>query len=513
MWQRFTLNDVRTIGHYLGVLILLMAAAMAVPFLVALAFREWKPAASYLLSIGISLILGSALRLLRVTPARLTRRQALAVTGFAWIVLAFIAAIPLFFSGHFNRFLDALFECVSGFTTTGASLVVDLDHLSMADNAWRFILILLGGLGLVVVALALGLFGKRSGASLYSSEGRSDHLVPNVVQTTQFIAKFALAFILIATVILTVVLVFAGIQPVRAVFHSACLSVSAFMTGGFTPMSQSVIYYHSFPLEVILMVLMLAGAISFTLHAELRKGRIAAFFRDIEIRTMLVWIAVATCVMAASLSMSLSFNDLPSMLRRGVFMVVSSFSTTGFQNITTNQLAGVFSSGAFIMLAVLMAVGGSAGSTSGGVKLLRMGVMAKSIISTIRETVAPDSARVAVTYYRLGRRRVTPDIVKEAMTVFVLYVATYAVGALVGIAHGYDATQAIFESVAMASNGGVVSGLVAPDMPLSLELFYIFEMWAGRLEFVTLLAILVEVVASAIPNRVRHAVRAAGAKR
>ena len=506
MWQRFTLNDVRTIGHYLGVLILFLAAAMAVPFVVALAFQEWKPAANYLLSIGISLILGSALRLLRVAPARLSRRQALAVTGFAWIVLAVMAAIPLYMSGHFNRFVDALFEGVSGLTTTGASLVVDLDHLSLADNVWRFMMILLGGLGLIVVALALGLFGKRSGASLYSSEGRSDHLVPNVVQTTQFIAKFALLFILGATCILTVVLTFAGIEPVRAV----CLSITAFMTGGFTPMSQSVVYYHSFPLEVVLMLLMLAGSISFTLHAELRKGRIGAFFRDIEVRTLIIWLAVATCVMAASLSVSLSFNDLPTMLRRGVFMVVSSFSTTGLQNITTNQLAGVFSSGAFIALAVLMAVGGSAGSTTGGLKLLRMGIMAKSIVSTIREALAPDSARVAVTYYRLGRRRVSADIVKEAMTAFVLYVSTYTIGALVGIAHGYDAMQAIFESVAMASNGGLTSGLVAPDMPITLELFYIFEMWAGRLEFVTLLALLVEVVVSVLPAKLRNRPRKQG---
>lgn len=508
MLQRFTLDDVRTIGHYLGVLILFMSVALAVPLVVALVAQEWKPAANYLLAVGVSLTLGSALRLLRVNPVRLSRRQALAVTGFAWIVLAFIAAIPLFLSGHYNRFIDALFEGVSGLTTTGASLTVDLDHLSYADNIWRFMMTLLGGLGLIVVALSLGLFGKRAGASLYSSEGRSDHLVPNVVQTTQFIAKFALAFIVGATFLLSIILMFAGIEPVRAAFHSVCLSVSAFMTGGFTPMSQSVMYYHSFPLEVILMLLMLAGSISFTLHADLRKGRITAFFRDIEVRTLLIWLSVATCVMAASLSVSLAFSDLPTMLRRGVFMVVSSFSTTGFQNITSNQLVGVFSSGAFIALAVLMAVGGSAGSTTGGLKLLRMGIMAKSIVSAIKEALAPDSARVAVTYYRLGRRRVSPDIVKEAMTVFVLYVSTYTIGALVGIAHGYDAMQAIFESVAMASNGGITSGLVAPDMPITLELFYIFEMWAGRLEFVTLLALLVEVAVSVLPRRLLHRKRA-----
>ena len=131
-------------------------------------------------------------------------------------------------------------------------------------------------------------------------------------------------------------------------------------------------------------------------------------------------------------------------------------------------------------------------------------------MSTIREALAPDSARVAVTYYRLGRRRVSADIVKEAMTVFVLYVSTYTIGALVGIAHGYDAMQAIFESVAMASNGGLTSGLVAPDMPITLELFYIFEMWAGRLEFVTLLALLVEVVVSVLPAKLRNRPRKQG---
>ena len=117
-----------------------------------------------------------------------------------------------------------------------------------------------------------------------------------------------------------------------------------------------------------------------------------------------------------------------------------------------------------------MAVGGSGGSTSGGVKFSRMGIIMKSIVATIKEALAPDSARVVVSYNHVGRRILSPEVVKEAMTVFVLYVATYAVGALVGIAHGYEAPQAIFESVAMASNGGVSSGLAAPGMSPSLEL-------------------------------------------
>lgn len=501
MWQRFTLYDLRVIGHYLGVLVLFSSLALLVPLLTALACGEWIPASHYLLTIGIALIVGSGLRFLRIDPGRLNRQQALVVTGFSWIVLAFIAAIPLHMSGHYASYLDALFDGVSGLTTTGVSIILDLDHLSYADNMWRFMMHLLGGLGLIVVALSFGLFGKRAGASLYMSEGRSEHVVPNVVQTTQFIAKVAMGIILVATVILTGLCLFLGMEPLRAFLQAFWIAISGFVTGGFAPMSQSVMYYHSFPIEIVLMILMLLGSINFVLHSEVWKGRIDVFFRDIEIRTMALWLCVMTCVFAASLSASAEFSDLPAMLRRGLFMVISAFSTTGFQNITTNQLTTSLSSGAFLVIAILMAVGGSGGSTAGGIKFSRMGVIIKSIISTIKEALAPDSARVVVAYNHVGRRILSPEIVKEAMTVFILYVATYAVGTLVGIAHGFEAPQAIFESVAMASNGGITAGLATAGMPPTLEIFYIIQMWAGRLEFVTLLALIVEIIVTLKPNK------------
>lgn len=503
MWQRFSLYDLRVIGHYLGTLTQLFAALMAVPFLTALVFQEWEPAERYLLGIGIALVVGTLLQFLRIEPGRLGRRQALAVTGFAWIVLAFFASVPLFLSGHYATYMDALFDGVSGLTTTGATVALDIDHFSNADNMFRFMMHLVGGLGLIVVALSLGIFGKRSGSSLYTAEGRSEHVVPNVVQTTQLILRITLAIIFIAAVVLTALCISIGMEPVRAVLQSIWLAISAFSTGGFAPMAESVSYYNSIPIEIFLMLLMILGSISFVVHAEVWKGRLQSFFGDIEILTMLVWLLVMTVVVAASLSASALFSDLPAIIRRGLFMVVSAFSTTGFQNVTTNQLTTVFSSGAFLALALIMAVGGSAGSTAGGVKLHRVGIIFKSIVSTVKEAVSPSSARVVVSYNHLGRRVLSSDAVKETMTVFVLFVITYSVGALVGIAHGYEASQAIMESVAMTSNGGVITGIVTPGMSPSLETFYIFQMWAGRLEFVTLLAVLAEIVASLAPRKRR----------
>lgn len=503
MWQRFSLYDLRVIGHYLGTLTQLFAALMAVPFITALVFQEWEPAERYLLGIGIALVVGTLLQFLRIEPGRLGRRQALAVTGFAWIVLAFFASVPLFLSGHYATYMDALFDGVSGLTTTGATVALDIDHFSNADNMFRFMMHLVGGLGLIVVALSLGIFGKRSGSSLYTAEGRSEHVVPNVVQTTQLILRITLVIIFIAAVVLTALCISIGMEPVRAVLQSIWLAISAFNTGGFAPMAESVSYYNSIPIEVFLMLLMILGSISFVVHAEVWKGRLQSFFGDIEIRTMLIWLLVMTVVVAASLSASALFSDLPAMIRRGLFMVVSAFSTTGFQNVTTNQLTTVFSSGAFLALALIAAVGGSAGSTAGGVKLHRVGIIFKSIVSTVKEAVSPSSARVVVSYNHLGRRVLSSDAVKEAMTVFVLFVITYSVGALVGIAHGYEASQAIMESVSMTSNSGIITGIVTPGMSPSLEAFYIFQMWAGRLEFVTLLAVLAEIIASLAPRKRR----------
>ena len=499
MWQRLSLYDLRVIGHYLGVLILVSSFGLLAPLAIAVLFGEWHAAARYLFTIGVFLIAGGGLRFLRIQPGRLSRQQAFAVTGLAWLVLALFAAIPLAFSGHYTSYLDALFEAVSGFTTTGASVVSDLDHLSYADNMWRFMMHLMGGVGLVVVGLSFGLFGK-GGASLFSSEGRSEHVVPNVVQTAKFIGRITLVFIAIATVVVTCLCLGLGMEPARAFLQSLWVSISAFMTAGFVPMSQNIMYYHSVVIEIVLVVVMLMGCINFTLHAEIVRGRVGAFFRDMEIRAAVMWLVLIVIVLTASLATSRLFSALPIIERRGLFMVFAAFTTTGFQNVTTPQLTDAFSSGAFLVLAILMAVGACSGSTTGGIKIGRFGILIKSVVATIKEALAPDTARVVSSYQHIGRRMVTPELVREATTVLILYGVTYIIGALAGIASGYDASQALFESVAMASNGGITSGIVVPGMAWPLELFYLFEMWAGRLEFVTLLALIIQIFVSITPS-------------
>lgn len=476
-------------------------AIMLPAFIVALTYQEWEPATRYFTAIGAALSGGSLMRLIYINPERLSRQQAAAVTGLAWVVLSIFAAIPLYFSGHYLTYLDSLFDAVSAFTSTGASVILDLDHLSNSDNMMRFMMALSGGLGLIVVALSLGMFGKGTGTSLFKSEGRSEHVVPNVVQATRFILRVSVIVILFTTVVLLFMMLEDGIGFDRAILHAFWLAITSFATAGLAPMSQSIMYYNSLAIEIVCMIVMIMGAISFTLYHWAWKGRPAVFFQDIEIKTGAIWLICMTAFFTLSLAYSQNFNTLPELLHRGTFMIISAFSTTGLTVLTSNQINTIFTNGAFIILCVIMCVGGCSGSTAGGIKIDRVGIILKSFVQTIKQTISPDSACVNVQFYHAGKKTLSHEIVKNAMTIFIMYVITYGIGALAGIAHGYDALQSIFESIAVTSNSGLSTGIITSGMPVSLEFIYMLQMWAGRLEFIAFIALIVQILVSLKPRK------------
>lgn len=501
MWQRYTFDDVRTIAHYLGIILVLGAFAMTAPLAIAILFQEWDAAYRYAFGVGVTLSLGGIMRMSRIVPGHhMTRQQAIAVTGFAWILLALVGAIPLFLSPHYASFSDALFDTVSAFTTTDVSIISDLNHLSHADNMWRFVMNFVGGLGLVVVALSLGIFGAVANPSLYSSEGRSEHVLPNVMQTARFMFRFTISFTLLGGLLLGAILVFHGMEPVRAFLHGVWLAMSGFMTAGLTPMSTSITYYHSIGVEAILMVFMIFGSINFALQGEIWAGRPISFYRDTEVHTGVVWWLIMLVVFIFALHSSNLIYNLPTLMRTGLFHFVSAATTTGFATMGTGQSAVVVPSGAALVLTLVMAIGGSAGSTSGGIKLQRLAIIAKSALETVKSTSSSESVRIVTSYYHIARQRLDAPEIREAMTVTILFISMYIIGTLVGIAYGYDATRAVAESVAMASNSGVSAGISAAGMYPLLKFTYIIEMWMGRLEFVALISLAVKIFVSVKPR-------------
>ncbi|MDR1713347.1 MAG: hypothetical protein LBR39_04260 [Coriobacteriales bacterium] len=504
MWPRFHRRDFGMIAHYLGTIILLLGVIMLIPLAVSLLMQEWSITSHYLIGVGVAVTVGGLLRLGRISPGQLERRQAIAVTGLVWLIGAAIAAVPLWFSGHYNSFLDAFFEGVSGFTATGMTMCVDLDHLSTADNMWRFIMQFLGGQGVVVIALSLGVFSKV-GSSFYNAEGREEFVLPNVKRTAQFIWRFSSLVVLCGTAVLFVAMMLRGIEPVRSVFHALWVTIGSYDTGGFAPQSTSLMYYHSWTLEITAMVLMMLGAINFALYAQIlgdnRRTNLRTLLSDLEIRTLASWIVFMLLVFVAAICAGEFLDDYSGLVRRGVFTIISATTNAGYQVLTTNQMTTLLTSGSFFLLIMAMAIGGSSGSTAGGMKALRIGIVARNIVSRIKDVLAPQSARNTTSYTHLGRHLLTNELTGAAMTIVLLYIISYIVGALFGIAAGYEAIPATFESVSATSNAGLSAGIATPEAPVYMKVVYIIQMWMGRLEFLTLLALVCSVVASLKPRR------------
>lgn len=499
MWPHFNRNDVGIIAHYLGMLVMVLGILMIVPLLVSILYGEWAASSHYVLGMGVTLTFGALLLLVKVDSQRMGHKHAIAITGLVWIVGAFVAAIPLFLSGHYLSFFDALFEGVSGLTASGLTLVQDIDHMSMADNMWRFTMQLIGGQGVVVIALSLGIF-TRTGNALYISEARDDAIVPNVKNTARFIWKFALAAVTTGTIVLTAILIAKGMSPDQGFFHGLWITIGAYDTGGFAPTSLSLMAYHSWPLEIVVMLLMMFGALSFAVIAQVHKGNWREFVRDIEVRTLAIWTTIMAIVFVAALSAGDFLTDFSGLMRRGVFTIVSATTNTGFQVLSTEQITTLFSSGAFLLAAVAMAMGGSSASTAGGIKALRVGLIFKGIGLQVRRILQPRSAQITTSYNHVGKHQLTPELLSSALIIAALYVISYIVGALAGIAYGYEALPAIFDSIAAASNAGLSSGIIQPSMPLVLKIVYILQMWLGRLEFITLLGLFASLIASILPR-------------
>jgi trk system potassium uptake protein TrkH len=513
MLPRFSKNDCAVVAHYLGMLVMMLAVFMLVPLAISLVAGEWEVSVHYVLGMGVALALGALLRLAKISPGRLEHKQAIAITGLLWIVGALVAAVPLYLSGHYMSPLDAIFEGVSGLTATGLTMVQDVDHMALADNMWRFALQFLGGQGVIVIALSLGLF-SRTGTSLYNTEGRSESILPNIRKTSQFIWRFAVRIVILGTIVLGVILMLLGVDPARSLLHGLWITIGTYDTGGFAPQSLSLMYYHSWPLESIAMIFMMFGAVNFALLAQVHNGKWREFVRDIEIRTLALWITGMVVVFVAVLCFGDFLTDYSGLMRRGVFTIISATTNTGYQLLSTNQLTTLFSSGAFFLIAISMAIGGSSVSTAGGIKPLRVGLICKGIGLRIRSMLLPPSAQVTTSYNHIGRHHLTAELLSSALIIAALYVVTYVMGALVGIACGYDALEATFESISAASNAGLSSGIAAPDAPAVLKIFYILQMWMGRLEFLTLLALFASLFASLVPRRkARKAHKAREAKR
>lgn len=483
-------EDFKTVGFYLGKIILGLAFTMVIPIILALLLKETNPGMDFFISIEISVLVGLLLTKICQTDKDLNWMQGMIVVSLSWIVAMILGALPLYLSGHWKSFLDACFDAMSGFATTGLTLAQDLDHLSYTHNFWRHFIMFLGGQGIVVIALSFFVRGFSGAFKMYVGEAREEKIMPNVINTSRFIWLVSIVYLVLGTLALGFTGMFNGMRPFNAFFHGACIFMAAFDTGGFAPQSQNILYYHSFVYEIITIVIMVLGALNFKLHYHLWMGNRKELIKNIETRTLAVSIIAIFSVIAVGLAQTGIYPQALMLFRKGFYQLISGHTGTGFVTIYAGQFNTEWNQLALVGLIMAMALGGAVCSTTGAIKMLRIGIIFKSFKEDLKRIIMPERAIVIEKFHHIREVFLEDKLVRSALIITLAYIILYGIGALVGMFYGYPFVSALFESTSAAANVGLSCGITNFAMPVALKVTYILQMWAGRLEFMSVFTIL-----------------------
>jgi trk system potassium uptake protein TrkH len=484
------LEDIKIIGFYLGKIILGLALTMIVPIILGLALREINPTLDFIIGIEITLIFGLVLTSLCHTEKDLSWMQGMIVVSLSWLAAMALAAIPLYLSGHYKTYLDTCFETMSGFTTTGLTLVQNLDRLSYTHNLWRHLGPFIGGQGIAIVALSLFVKGSSGAFKMYVGEARDERLLPNVISTARFIWLISIVYLILGTLSLGIVGVFIGMGPLNAFFHGACVFMAGFDTAGFAPQSQNILYYHSLAFELVTIIIMIVGAFNFNFHYQLWIGNRKEAFKNIESRTFFISVMLTFFLVGVGLKQLGVYPQALALFRKGFFQLISGHTTTGYMTIYAKQFIAEWGNLALVALILAMALGGCACSTAGGVKMLRLGIAFKALLEDIKRIILPEKAMVVQKFHHIKEVFLEDKMARSALMITLAYLVLYGFGAAVGMFYGYPFLDSLFESTSAAANVGLSCGITEVNMPAFLKITYIFQMWAGRLEFMSVFTLM-----------------------
>ena len=397
-----------------------------------------------------------------------------------WVAFSALGALPFYFSGYFASFTDAFFESISGFTTTGATILGDIEALPRGLLLWRSLTQWIGGMGIILLGIAILPLIGTGGMELYRSEfsgAKSEKLAPRVAETAMALWKLYVAFSLAEYVALRL----AGMDA----FEAVCHTFSTMATGGFSTRNASIESFASPTIEAVIIVFMLIAGISFTLHYRLLVERRArAFFSDQEIQFYFVLLAGGTLAITTVLTFN-SHEPLEAG-RVALFQVVSIMTGTGFSSANF----GLWGPFAQLLLLALMFVGGCTGSTTGGLKVARLFLLFRVVAREFRRMVE----RRGVFAVRLNGKAVSENTIQSLLNlVYIAFLINFA-GCMALTALGVDVLTAIAAVAASMFNVGPGLGSVGPadnyaHLPALAKWVLSFCMLAGRLEFYTVLII------------------------
>lgn len=456
----------------------LFSFAFVPPLLLALFDRHWQVAAHFGASLAIGLVAGTLLGIRFRATRVFYRSEALAVVAFTWLTVGILAAVPYVFAGL--RPVDAFFEAISGLTTTGATILMDFSDYDRAFFLWRAMTQWFGGLGVialfVVILPRLGIAGRQ----LFFAEASGAPGEAISPQARMGARKLWVLYVVL-TVVLVVALLVAGMDLYEAVLH-ALTTLSA---GGFSPHPQSIAGYDNAIIDWVLVVFMTLAGTSFTLQWRVFTGQqLSGFFRD---REFLFYFGIgAAGALATACLLAGGIPGEPE-LREAAFQSASLMSSTGYASVDYN----LWVDPARAVLVVVMVVGGCAGSAAGGPKAVRFFLVTKHVGREVTRVLHPR----AVIPLRYGSRRIPLEVMRAVFTLVALYLFGYFTLGVVMVVLGQDLVTGFTAALACLGNIGPGYGVVGPmgsyaGFSDTAKVLLTLGMWIGRLEIVTVLALM-----------------------
>jgi len=419
----------------------------------------------------------------RFARETLTRREAVLAVALIWLMAGISGGIPFVAAGDLSP-VDAFFESVSGMTTTGATVIGNIEgDLSRPILLWRSLIQWLGGMGIVVLFVAI--FPSVGAGAKHMFKGEvpgtsAEGLKPRIAETSFTLWKLYAGF----TVIEAVLLYLLGMTP----FEAICHSLTTMSTGGFSTSDSSIGGWDSFPIEMVVATFMFLGSINYGLYYALLRGRsVRAILRNTELRAFVVLCAVFTLVLTVG-TLPQHDHDLIQSFRYSYFMVGTSMSSTGYG--TDDYMA--YSQPMLFVVVIMMFIGGCSGSTAGGIKVERIILMAKTSWAEFRESFRPAVVQVV----KMGRTAVPKEILRDVAVFIGVYMACLGFGVLfVVITDDVTIGTAFGATLSCLSNMGPAPWHDGPDnfaaYSEGAKVFFVLAMLLGRLEFFTLFALLV----------------------
>ncbi|MDY6906526.1 MAG: TrkH family potassium uptake protein [Thermodesulfobacteriota bacterium] len=466
-----------------GYMTAFLGLGMLLPMIVGICYHE-SSVAPFFFSMTVTLGSGLFMVLFFKIPEGqfLSHREGMTIVALCWTIAGLVGALPFYFSDAFACFTDAFFESVSGFTTTGASVLSDIEGMEKAQLFWRSFIQWLGGMGIIVLSVAILPFLGVGGMELYKAEVPTpvpDKLQPRVSDTAKILWR---VYVLIS--LMEVLLLIIGGM---SLFDALCHTFTTMPTGGFSTRNLSVAGFNSAYFDIVIMVFMLFAGINFSLHYQMLRGKPLAFWKDAECRFFLTIVLVLTLVVSLNIHGSV-YQNIGEALRYGAFQVISIITTTGYATADYEQWPALSQ----LILFFCMFLGASAGSTGGGMKCLRIMLTLKFCYKEMFTLIHPK----AVTSIKIGGKAVPPEVIKSVLGFLSLYVLLFLVGTFLLAALGVDAGTSVAAVTASIGNIGPGFGGVGPldnfaHIPQMGKWVLIWCMLLGRLEIYTMLILVV----------------------